>query len=119
MLHNVEVVQNQSLGCRLQFFSVDVSEVSAIAAGPDGLLEGTYLADVFKSATGVYQITLKRASARTPIVVGINSIGTVDVRFAVTELDEDTIEVTSEVGGTDTDVDFHLVLAVFDDQDQK
>lgn len=119
MLHGVELVQNQSLNARLMFFRVDESAVSAVTAGRDGLLEGSYLADIFKNGTGDYTLTLKRTAARAPVVVGACAIGLVDARFAITELDENTIRIVWEVGGTDTNADFHLTVAVFGDQTQR
>lgn len=98
-------------------FRVDISDVSGSVYSTTGLDEGTYHATIKKTAAGVSSIILNKAARRNPIIVGITSVGadeaagTADVRFSAT-VTNSTITVISELGGTDADYDYHLVLAV-------
>lgn len=113
-------IPSQAIGVRQRkveylHFHVDVSELAGTTAG---ILEGTYFATAAATATGVTTITLNDASRRKIHVVGCTSTGntgaagTVDVRFSFTA-SSTAVVVTSEVGGTDTDCDFDLTIAVF------
>jgi len=91
-------------------FRVDVSEISGDTSA--GLLEGTNLATIQKHGTGDYTITLKRAARRTLVVVGAAAL-TIDARFSISAVDTDSVRIVWEVGGTDTDMDFHITLLAF------
>ncbi len=100
--------------------SVDVSEVSAVVTGTGGLVEGKYAMTVFKNGTGDLTFTLNRASRRKPVFLGMPvPLTTVDVRFSITELAVGAFRIVSEVGGTDTDVDYHFSLLNFQDDKQR
>ena len=99
-------------------FHVDISAVSAVATSTDGLIEGTYHGTILKNGTGDTTITLNSASKRKIHVVGWNSVGasgvagTVDMRASFTA-GTSTVQVVTESGGTDTDCDYDLTIAVF------
>jgi hypothetical protein len=102
----------QSRQAEVLAFRVDVSEISGDTSA--GLLEGTNLATISKTGTGDYTITLKRAARRTLVVLGAGAL-TIDARFQITAIDTDSVRITWEVGGTDTDMDFHITLLSFGD----
>lgn len=97
----------QSRHAELLAFRVDQSEISGNTSA--GLLEGTNLATISKTGTGDYTITLKRAARRTLVVVGASSL-TIDARYSISAVDTDSVRIVWEVSGTDTDLDFHIVL---------
>ncbi len=84
------------------------------------MVEGKYAMTVFKNGTGDLTFTLNRASRRKPVFLGMPvPLTTVDVRFSITELAVGAFRIVSEVGGTDTDVDYHFSLLNFQDDKQR
>lgn len=110
-------VKTHQRNTKLLFFRVDESAISGNTAA--GLLEGGYDAIIQKNGTGDYTITLNNASRRTPVVIGAVPIGLVDARCNIQTLSTTTIRIVWEVNGTDTNADFHLTVAVFQDETQR
>ncbi len=108
VLKQVGVRQNSKM--ELVVIDVDSSEISAGTNA--GLLEGAQQATITKSATGTYAIVLNRTARRTVRVVGV-ALKTIDARFAVTAESTAGVTIVTEVGGTDTDMDFTITLAAF------
>lgn len=102
---------------KLLFFRIDESAISGTSSA--GILEGTYDAVITKNGTGDYTITFNEASARVPIVIGAAPIGLADARYKIEAVDETSVQIIWEVGGTDTNADFHLTVAIFPDQTQR
>lgn len=84
---------------------------SAISNGTNaGVLEGKNYVTVTKNGTGDYTITFNRTCRRVPVVVGAAPIGLVDARFNIAAISTTAVQIVWEVGGTDTNTDFHLTL---------
>lgn len=108
VLKQVGIRQNSK--AELVFLSIDTSALSG--ASNAGILEGAQQAICEKTATGTYVITLNRTGRRDLIVVGASPL-TIDARFKIGTITESAVTVIWEVGGTDTDMDFHITLCAF------
>lgn len=103
-------ITTSAIGVKYLHFRVDGTSTRS-------LLEGTSDAVLSGSTTGIYVLTLNEASRRAPIIVGA-ATNTVDARFSASfDSTFKILTITWEVGGTDTDVDFHVTVAVFNTPD--
>lgn len=104
-------VNTATIGTKLLFFRVDGTSTRSLLEGKtDAVLSG--------ETTGVYVLTLNEASRRMPVIVGATSTSTVDARYQASfDSTFKILTITWEVGGTDTDLDFDVTVAVFNTPD--
>lgn len=94
---------------------IDESAISGNTSA--GILEGTHHAKIQKNGTGDYTITLNETGRRTLGVIGLVSM-TTDVAIEVAAIDENSVQVVGQNGGTDTNCDFMITLIRFDAETQ-
>lgn len=106
-------VKTHQRGVTHLYFRVDESAISGNTNA--GLLEGKHDATIQKNGTGDYTITLLKASRRLPVVLGAAPVGLADARFNIAAISATQVRIVWEVSGTDTNADFHLALATFEE----